>query len=53
MKVHDERQRACAVPQPDDSALAALYREFGEEDRKLAEEGMADYDRGLRLEDAL
>ena len=47
------RARVHAVPRPDDSTLAALYREFGEEDRNLAEEGMADYEQGLRMEDAL
>jgi hypoxanthine phosphoribosyltransferase len=31
---------------------AALYAEFAEEDRKLAEEGMEDYARGLLQEDA-
>jgi hypoxanthine phosphoribosyltransferase len=31
---------------------AALYTEFAEEDRKLAEEGMEDYTRGLLQEDA-
>ena len=35
-----------AVPRPDDSTLALLYREFGEEDRNLAEEGMAEYGQG-------
>ena len=47
------RARARAVPRPVDSTLAALYREFGDEDRNLAEEGMADYEQGLRMEDAL
>ena len=46
------RARTHAVPRPDDSAMAALYREFGEEDRELAEEGMVDFEQGLRLEDA-
>ena len=31
----------------DDAALAALYAEFAEEDRALAEMGMADYAAGL------
>jgi hypothetical protein len=31
--------------------IAALYTEFGEEDRQLAEEGMEDYAEGLRAED--
>ena len=46
------RARAHAVPRSDSSQLAAIYGEFGEEDRNLAEDGMADYERGLRLEDA-
>ncbi len=47
------RSRAHAVPRLDDSALAALYREFAEEDRDLAEEGITDYKQSLRMEDAL
>jgi hypothetical protein len=35
-----------------ESQLAALYAEFAEEDRNLAEEGMADYAEGLMKEDA-
>ena len=31
--------------------LSALYAEFAEEDRALAEEGMSDYASGLRQED--
>ena len=46
------RARTHAVPRLDDSTLAAVYSEFGEEDRSLAEEGMADYEQGLRFEDA-
>ncbi len=46
------RARARAVPRLDSSTLAAAYAEFGEEDRKMAEEGMADYAQGLRMEDA-
>jgi outer membrane protein assembly factor BamD (BamD/ComL family) len=34
-----------------EAQLAALYAEFAEEDRELAEEGMADYAEGLRAED--
>ena len=45
------RARAHVLPSPDDPALAMLYREFGEEDRNLAEEGMAVYEQGLRMED--
>ncbi len=36
----------------DESQLAALYAELAEEDRCLAEEGMADYAEGLVKEDA-
>jgi hypothetical protein len=36
----------------DESQLAALYAEFAEEDRNLAEEGIADYANGLMNEDA-
>ncbi|GFP24716.1 hypothetical protein HKBW3S43_01041 [Candidatus Hakubella thermalkaliphila] len=38
-------------PAPDEPQLAALYAEFGDEDRKLAEEGMSDYAKGLIKED--
>jgi hypothetical protein len=36
----------------DESEIAKLYREFGEEDRELAESGSADYAENLNLEDA-
>jgi outer membrane protein assembly factor BamD (BamD/ComL family) len=36
----------------DESQLAALYAEFADEDRDLAEEGMDDYAEGLTREDA-
>lgn len=36
----------------DETQLAALYAEFAEEDRNLAEEGMSDYGEGLMKEDA-
>ena len=36
----------------DKSQLAALYAEFAEEDRSLAEEGIEDYAEGLLKEDA-
>ncbi len=36
----------------DESQLAALYAEFAEEDRDLAEEGLAGYAEGLLKEDA-
>lgn len=35
----------------DDAQLAALYAEFAEADRKLAEEGIEDYEKGLASED--
>lgn len=39
-------------PAIDESQLEALYTEFAEEDRDLAEEGMAGYAEGLAKEDA-
>lgn len=36
----------------DESQLAALYAEFAEEDRNLAEEGIVEYGEGLMKEDA-
>ena len=39
-------------PAADESQLGALYAEFAEEDRDLAEEGMANYAEGLMNEDA-
>lgn len=36
----------------DESELAALYAEFAEEDRELAENGFEDYINGLSEEDA-
>ena len=42
-----------ASPAPvDDAQLAALYAEFSEADRRLAEEGIEDYGKGLVSEDA-
>ena len=46
------RARMHAVPRPDDPTLAAVCSEFAEEDRDLADEGMVDYEQGLRMEDA-
>jgi hypothetical protein len=46
------RARRHATPALDETQLAALYAEFAEEDRALAEEGMSDYAAGLRKEDA-
>ena len=36
----------------DESQLAALYAEFAEEDRNLAEESISDYAEGLMKEDS-
>jgi hypothetical protein len=44
--------RIRATPTPDERQLAALYADLAEEDRRLAEAGMADYAAGLRKEDA-
>lgn len=44
--------RVEAAPAIDEQQLAALYAEFGEEDRDLAEEGLAGYARTLAEEDA-
>ena len=40
------------IPAVDETELAELYREFGAEDRELAEEGMLDYADILAREDA-
>lgn len=40
-----------ATPDPDKDALRALYAEFDEDDRALAEMGMGDYCAGLEAED--
>jgi hypothetical protein len=45
------RARAQVVPAHDASQLASVYAEFAEEDRRLAEEGMAEYADGLASED--
>ena len=45
------RARRNLSPALDLAQIAALYAEFGEEDRQLAEEGMEDYAEGLRAED--
>ena len=44
--------RVEAAPTIDEQQVAALYAEFGEEDRELAEEGLADYAQALDKEDA-
>ena len=38
--------------QLDEMQLTALYAEFADDDRRLAEEGIEDYERGLVGEDA-
>jgi DNA-binding GntR family transcriptional regulator len=40
-----------AAPTLDEAQLATLYAEFADEDRNLAEEGIADYAEGLLEED--
>jgi hypothetical protein len=40
------------IPLLDETQLEALYKEFAEEDRRLAEEGMSDYAEGLAREDS-
>jgi hypothetical protein len=45
------RRAFASKPELDDAQLAALYAEFDETDRKLAEEGIEDYERGLASED--
>jgi hypothetical protein len=44
------RSRPAGVPLPsfDPAVFGSLYREFAAEDSALAEQGMADYARGLR-----
>jgi hypothetical protein len=46
------RARLHGTPSLNETRLAALYAEFAEADRALAEEGMSDYAAGLREEDA-
>jgi len=38
-------------PKFDEEEMAKLYEEFGEEDRKLAEEGIEEYANSLKIED--
>jgi hypothetical protein len=45
------RPNEAPLPSYDPVLYGPLYREFAEEDRQLAEEGMADYARGLSDED--
>ncbi|MEW6125637.1 MAG: hypothetical protein AB1757_01125 [Acidobacteriota bacterium] len=46
------QSRLKSHPVVDEKQLAALYAEFAEEDRQLAEEGMADYAEALAREDS-
>ena len=45
------RERRRIEPQFDDAALETLYAEFADEDRELAEVGLADYATNLARED--
>lgn len=45
------RARVKPMPALDEAKVAALYGEFADEDRKLAEEGMSDYAKELVKED--
>jgi hypothetical protein len=45
------QSRAHPAPALDARQMAALYAEFAEEDRSMAEEGFAEYAHGLSKED--
>ena len=45
------RARGLAVPLQDTERLAGLYKQFADEDRRIAEEGIADYNAALQSED--
>jgi hypothetical protein len=45
------RTRLNQISPLDEAQLSALYSEFADEDRRLAEEGMSDYAKGLAKED--
>lgn len=53
-EVASEIIRRTFVPnlQLDEAELAAVYANFAEEERSLAEEGLEDYQKGLLAEDA-
>ena len=51
LKFQDRRKRV-AAQLPNVVSLATLYAEFADEDRALAEEGMAEYVHSLAAEDA-
>jgi hypothetical protein len=46
------RERRKIERQFDESEIAALYGEFADEDRELAEDSLAEYADNLKLEDA-
>lgn len=46
------REQRKSEPQIDDAALEALYGEFADEDRELAEVGLDQYAANLKREDA-
>ena len=46
------RERRRVKPQFDDAALEALYAEFADEDRELAQAGLAEHVANLEREDA-
>lgn len=48
---HELLRRIFLVEELDDEQVAALYAEFAEDDRNLAEEGIGDYESGLVVED--
>ncbi len=45
------QSRVKPTPISDEAQMAALYAEFAEEDRELAEEGISDYTGALAKED--
>lgn len=53
LKWQERRKELARLEAIDDKALGKLYAQFAEEDRAMAEEGMADYLRGLEREDQL
>jgi len=46
------RARLQTMPTLEEAQLATLYAKFAEDDRELAEEGIAEYVQGLLREDA-
>jgi hypothetical protein len=48
----DQRRTLVTTTELGEAQLARSYAEFAEADRKLAEEGIEDYERGLVSEDA-